>query len=666
VAVKTHSPATPARLDPLDSPPEGRFCDLVLNGGVASGVVYPWALHELARHYRFHNIGGNSVGAMAAALAAAAEYGRCGGKEDAFEVLRQLPLNLAEEDESGRTRMLRLFQPTRSLRRPFDAFIAIIKLSEEHTPALHQMALALLRVYRVQPLVALALLSPYAALLAWLRPAACPWSVGQAWGAGLAAVLLGAALLVLQLFLDGRALRRNNWGLCLGKSQECGQEGLVEWLHRGVQLSAGRGEHDPPLTFADLWASPRCGRAGPAPRPGGLQPPDAGIDLQMFTSNITHARPVRLPLNDANTRLFFDPVAWADFFPEALVKALIANSQPYAPASSSDPPHPAAIDEVELAQVKRLRELPAGGMPIVVAARLSLSFPLLFSCVPVWAVDYEQQRDRRVLRRCLLTDGGLCSNFPVHLFDAAHPRWPTFALLLDRRLTPHKNDAVWLPIGESQGRGDNWQREVPGAEDPPSRGQKPHRAGIGGLLAGMLLTMKDWNDRVTGRLPHVRNRIVRLALRPGEGQLNIAMPGKRILGMARDYGPPAAFKLMDAYLPRNGGGVRPAWRQHMYVRAMIEFRALHGHLRRYTASARSAGDTEPLRQLLRSATVDGPLLDSDERAMPQSRLEPADAKALEGVIDAIEALEVQLAAAAAAIEKYMPQLEPDLRLRPPV
>src|SRR5688572_32993451 len=54
-------------------------CDLVMKGGVPSGVVYPSALRVLARHYRFRSIGGTSAGAIAAAGAAAAQYGRISG-----------------------------------------------------------------------------------------------------------------------------------------------------------------------------------------------------------------------------------------------------------------------------------------------------------------------------------------------------------------------------------------------------------------------------------------------------------------------------------------------------------------------------------------------------------------------------------------------------------
>src|SRR4051794_41884180 len=56
-----------------------RLCDIVMKGGITSGVVYPNAVLELAAAYRLKSIGGASAGAIAAAAAAAAEYGRAGG-----------------------------------------------------------------------------------------------------------------------------------------------------------------------------------------------------------------------------------------------------------------------------------------------------------------------------------------------------------------------------------------------------------------------------------------------------------------------------------------------------------------------------------------------------------------------------------------------------------
>ena len=113
---------------PLDeSPPYDRFCDLVTTGGVASGVVYPWAIVEIARAYRFRSIGGTSVGAMAAALAAAAEYGRRTGNDRAFEPLRRLPGALGEALDDGRTRMLSLFQTNPRGRRLIDLWARLAR-----------------------------------------------------------------------------------------------------------------------------------------------------------------------------------------------------------------------------------------------------------------------------------------------------------------------------------------------------------------------------------------------------------------------------------------------------------------------------------------------------------------------------------------------------------
>ena len=67
-----------------------------MKGGAASGVVYPGAVLELSKRYRFANVGGTSAGAVAAALAAAAEFGRqrsgrleLGGVEEIIEQLAQ-------------------------------------------------------------------------------------------------------------------------------------------------------------------------------------------------------------------------------------------------------------------------------------------------------------------------------------------------------------------------------------------------------------------------------------------------------------------------------------------------------------------------------------------------------------------------------------------------
>ncbi|MER3469044.1 MAG: hypothetical protein C4314_03515, partial [Thermoflexus sp.] len=69
----------------------------------------------------------------------------------------------------------------------------------------------------------------------------------------------------------------------------------------------------------------------------------------------------------------------------------------------------------------------AADLPVVVATRMSLSFPVLVSAVPLYtvrrsAVDRLRAQGRNRLepgdlQRNWFSDGGIASNFPIHLFD---------------------------------------------------------------------------------------------------------------------------------------------------------------------------------------------------------------------------------------------------------
>src|SRR3954451_3126348 len=99
---------------------ELRPCGLVMKGGVTSGGVYPGAIKALSRHYRFTDVGGTSAGAIAAAVTAAAEYGRR-GDDPARGVV-------ALDDVAGalgqRGRLLALSRPAEPVRPLLDAALA--------------------------------------------------------------------------------------------------------------------------------------------------------------------------------------------------------------------------------------------------------------------------------------------------------------------------------------------------------------------------------------------------------------------------------------------------------------------------------------------------------------------------------------------------------------
>src|ERR1700755_3529738 len=93
-------------------------CDVIMKGGITSGVVYPLALTELAKQFRFSQVGGTSAGAIAASAAAAAEYGRhVPGKASVLRAKRRA--------EVGNI-LFSLLQPTPSLKPVFDIAVAAI------------------------------------------------------------------------------------------------------------------------------------------------------------------------------------------------------------------------------------------------------------------------------------------------------------------------------------------------------------------------------------------------------------------------------------------------------------------------------------------------------------------------------------------------------------
>ncbi len=68
--VTSARPATTANPSRLE-------CDLVMKGGITSGVIYPRLVAKLSKTYNFRSIGGTSAGAIAAG-------GRSGGGTPRF------------------------------------------------------------------------------------------------------------------------------------------------------------------------------------------------------------------------------------------------------------------------------------------------------------------------------------------------------------------------------------------------------------------------------------------------------------------------------------------------------------------------------------------------------------------------------------------------------
>jgi predicted acylesterase/phospholipase RssA len=91
---------TSSKITPSDIN-EYAICDLIMKGGITSGVIYPKLISKLAEKYKLKNIGGTSAGAIAAAGAAAAEFRRHTQNTNAgFDELKKLPDFLGDDINS--------------------------------------------------------------------------------------------------------------------------------------------------------------------------------------------------------------------------------------------------------------------------------------------------------------------------------------------------------------------------------------------------------------------------------------------------------------------------------------------------------------------------------------------------------------------------------------
>jgi hypothetical protein len=198
-----------------------------------------------------------------------------------------------------------------------------------------------------------------------------------------------------------------------------------------------------------------------------------------------------------------------------------------------------ADEAAAAAHQPRLQRLPgAGDLPVIVATRLSLSFPLLISAVPMWIVEH---RDGKAsFRKHWFTDGGFCSNFPVHLFDQALPTHPTFAINLgtmgrDWESSPIQRDNLKFVKTNREGL------------SLPSKDLSPKGlAAVTGFAIGAFNTSRNWNDNSYLRYPGHRDRTVLIRQSRAEGGLNLYMSTPVIFELA-DRGREAASVMVERY-----------------------------------------------------------------------------------------------------------------------
>jgi predicted acylesterase/phospholipase RssA len=536
-----------------------RECDLVMKGGVTSGLVYPQAVLELARDseehpgYRFCSIGGASAGAVAAVLAAAAEYNR----PDGFRNLETVNTEL--QSKAGEVSFLQsLFQAKASMQPLLNIVLRLddygIKAKAKGLPS---AILAALRDNRIPGRRTAATMGALAGVIV-AAVFTVPLALAGYWGWFIAA---GLVLGVLCALIGGAAgwlyrsiatilrlltveLPRNYFGICSGmKETPATTPAVAEWLHESTQKIAGQNEV---LTFGQLK-----GR---------------GVTLELMTTNVSENRPYAFPFDEP---FIFCRADFAKLFPDAIVEAMTkAGKQRNA---SRFPGVTLPEDHFFLPEPDDL--------PVVVAARMSMSFPLFFSSIPLYALPLAE-RERLESDHTIrygpaatdliphwFSDGGICSNFPIHFFDAWLPRRPTFGITLrylpgflrptglspeEERAAQHYRNSVGAmddsktrPLGRSINamlkRGTTQRDEplvvLPKPTDsvPPEwcyistpRANNPGLDSVPNFLWAVMSSMQNFRDDLQAALPSYRERVVQIRLNPDEGGFNLDMGPREI------------------------------------------------------------------------------------------------------------------------------------------
>lgn len=486
-----------------------------MKGGITSGVVYPFAVTGLAKRYRLRGVGGSSAGAIAATLAAAAERRRQAspnsdddsGFAQIEAIGRELPLS-----------MRNLMQPTPAFKGLFELLLAFVSTPREGNSKLSRIIMAAASLCLVPLYLGSVVVVAGAAAAIGLSDFG--WLVaGLIAGPGITIVL--AAIILGRLIF--KELPANRFGMLPGITQDPDKgPGLTDWLADNIDLVAGNVDGDgmpaDPLTVGQLEA--------------------VGIEIAAMTTDVTSQRPFQLPLQSAHH--FFSKADFDALFPARVVKYLVGNAQP--------------LDATEEGGPDDLYPLRIGkDFPVLLVARLSLSFPGLIQAIPLWRRDYQLKTaagDDGLWRRCVFSDGGISSNMPVHLFDSWLPRRPTFGMAF----------AAWDPDRHGNERVRLLQRSLQSTDLPT-----PPIPGVVAFFFAMFNTAKDWQDTLQLGLPGFAERTVEVRLDESkEGGMNLEMPPETIDSLV-ELGREAGEKLLNEFdLKEN------RWRRAMSVLPELE------------------------------------------------------------------------------------------------
>ncbi|HAA29347.1 MAG TPA: hypothetical protein DCE56_18640 [Cyanobacteria bacterium UBA8553] len=582
-------------------------CDLVMKGGITSGIVYPPIVLKLAETYQFCNIGGTSAGAIAAAVTAAAEYGRDVPEAKGFEGLDQLRKELSEDGF-----LQNLFQPSEETKPLMETLLSFITdkkkenksqkksivgrffqftefLEEKHPTKFKKGSL---RGYIIGLILALALTSSTSVIFALTGSSVSNLSFI------VLLFILGLSLSFIGGLLGGTgvslydlyhiltvAVPKNLFGMCTGRTATSSGEKkpvLTDWLSTKIDQLSGISGEARTLTFTDLKKKE--------------------INLKMVASNLSHNQPYSLPFSNESLFVFKED-HFKKLFPDNIVKYL------------TKPETQAACQHESYKLPDGYYFLPKGdALPVVVAMRISLSFPLLLSAVPLYTISQSasnrakeggiiqlsESEETGDLQINWFSDGGISSNFPIQFFDSWLPKHPTFGINLTSlppealeeksknkvQVKPKHISAINHAVNLTDTATiDQLSKEVylPGVNDPFLGPEWiPIQENLLKFLNAIWSTAQNYRDNMQSNMRSYRERVVEIRLSDDEGGLNLAMSPKTIENVV-GKGVKAGEKIIDYF----------NFDQHQCIRFQVLMGLLETELKKMKEVLQDSKDDPP-------------------------------------------------------------------------
>lgn len=357
---------------------------------------------------------------------------------------------------------------------------------------------------------------------------------------------------------------------------------LTDWMTTALADLAGLAEGEV-LRFGHLWAGGDYtpGDLDGAGRRASANPRLRSINLELMSTELVRRSPYRFPLpaiaaeDEQAERLWFDPDDLAGLLPQRVIDAMTLGT----PARR--------VRSLGTGLEVTLHPLPdPWDLPVVFATRASLALPVLFQAVRLYELREGAEPVRTefgarlvrhgselrypgaagtapVAQELWLTDGGVTSNFPIHMFDSPLPLWPTVGIDLATHPAGAAHQDVYL-LGDA--------RAAKALGSPLARA-------MSGFLGAVVGTSLQWRDNAQLQMPAFQARIAVVRQRGYEGGNNLFMTRQDVASLAL-RGVVAGMRLRRRFASD------AQWRRQQWLRTRVAAENLLGLATRLRTSLR--------------------------------------------------------------------------------